>query len=57
VRNGIEKAIFIENSKDWQHAIDCYLEAIELDPESPAKNAKEMLDNILNFYCKDCYNP
>jgi tetratricopeptide (TPR) repeat protein len=51
------KGNLYRKQQDWQHAIDCYLEAIELDPESPAKNAKEMLDNILNFYCKDCYNP
>lgn len=42
---------------DWQHAIDCYLEAIELDPESPAVEAKQMLEDILNFYNKDAYNP
>ena len=34
-----------------------YLEAIALDPESPAVHAKEMLDDILNFYHKDYYNP
>ena len=42
---------------DWQHAIDCYLEAISLDPDSPAVQAKQMLDSILNYYCKDIYNP
>ena len=42
---------------DWQHAIDCYLEAISLDPDSPAVQAKQMLDNILDYYCKDIYNP
>ena len=42
---------------DWKHAIDCYLEAIELDPDSPAVEAKRMLDDILNFYNKDAYNP
>ncbi len=42
---------------DWQHAIDCYMEAIELDPESPAVEAKQMLEDILNFYNKDAYNP
>ncbi len=42
---------------DWQHAIDNYLEAIALDPESPAVEAKKMLDDILNYYCKDMYNP
>lgn len=42
---------------DWKHAIDCYLEAIEIDPESPALHAKAMLEDILNFYNKDAYNP
>lgn len=42
---------------DWKHAIDCYLEAIERDPDSPAVEAKRMLDDILNFYNKDAYNP
>ncbi len=42
---------------DWKHAIDCYLEAIEQDPDSPAAEAKRMLDDILNFYHRDAYNP
>lgn len=42
---------------DWQKALNCYIKAIELDPESPAVEAKEMLDDILNYYCKDIYNP
>lgn len=42
---------------DWKHAIDNYLEAIELDPQSPAVEAKQIIDDILNFYCKDIYNP
>lgn len=42
---------------DWQKALANYMEAIELDPESPAVVAKEMLESILNFYNKDAYNP
>lgn len=42
---------------NWQMAINNYMEAIELDPESPAVEAKKMLDDILNFYHKDAYNP
>jgi len=42
---------------NWQMALNNYLEAIELDPESPAVEAKKMLDDILNFYHKDAYNP
>ena len=42
---------------DWQEALANYMEAIELDPDSPAVIAKEMLENILNFYNKDAYKP
>jgi len=42
---------------DWQEALANYMEAIELDPNSPAVIAKEMVENILNFYNKDAYNP
>lgn len=42
---------------DWKHAIDNYLEAIALDPESPAVEAKQMIDDMFAFYCKDMYNP
>ena len=42
---------------DWQQALNNYLEAIALDPESPAVEAKQMLEDILNFYHKDSYNP
>ena len=42
---------------NWQEAINCYMEAIELNPDSPAVEAKAMLDDILHFYNKDAYNP
>jgi len=42
---------------NWQMALNNYLEAIALDANSPAVEAKEMLENILNFYHKDAYNP
>ena len=42
---------------DGKHALDSYMEAIELDPNSPAVEAKQMLEDILNFYNKDAYNP
>ena len=40
-----------------QDAINCYLQAIELDADSPAVEAKRMLDDIIAFYHKDTYNP
>ncbi len=42
---------------NWQAALNNYLEAIKLDPESPAVEAKRMIDSILNYYCKDMFNP
>lgn len=42
---------------DWKYALDNYMEAIELDSESPAVEAKRMLDDIMSYYCKDMYNP
>lgn len=42
---------------NWQKALECYAEAIELDPESPAVQAREMLNSILGFYAKDALNP
>lgn len=41
----------------WAEAINNYIAAIELDPESPAVEAKRMLDDILGYYNKDMYNP
>ncbi|MBP3786686.1 MAG: tetratricopeptide repeat protein [Prevotella sp.] len=41
----------------WHEAINCYIRAIELDPESPAVEAKRMLEDIMAYYHKDMYNP
>ena len=41
----------------WHEAINPYIQAIALDPDSPAVEAKRMLDDIMAFYCKDMYNP
>lgn len=38
-------------------ALNNYLEAMERNPESPARKAHDMLMNILDFYHKDLYNP
>ena len=42
---------------EFHEAINCYMQAIALDPDSPAVEAKHMLDDIMAFYCKDMYNP
>ncbi len=41
----------------FHEAINCYIEAARLDPNSPAVEAKKMLDDIMAYYCKDMYNP
>ncbi|MCQ2267701.1 MAG: tetratricopeptide repeat protein [Bacteroidaceae bacterium] len=41
---------------DWQHALDNYLQAIAINPDSPAKQAYTMAMDILNFYNKDMFN-
>ncbi len=41
----------------WHEAINCYIQAIDLDPDSPAVEAKRMLEDIYAFYHKDAYNP
>lgn len=41
---------------DWQQALNNYQSAIELNPESPALQARQMVMDILNFYNKDMFN-
>ena len=41
---------------DWQGAINNYLEAMAINPDSPARNAYTIANDILDFYNKDMYN-
>ena len=41
---------------NWQEALNDYQRAIDLDPTSPAQQARRMVIDILNFYNKDMYN-
>ena len=41
---------------DWKQALDNYQYAIELNPDSPAVQARKMAIGILNFYHKDMFN-
>lgn len=41
---------------NWQQALNNYQQAIDINPESPAVNARQMVIDILNFYHKDMYN-
>lgn len=42
---------------DWKHALGSYCLALEINPSSPAGQAYEKVQEILNFYCHDLYNP
>ena len=42
--------------EDTQKAINNYLLAVELNPESPALSAYNMMIKILNFYNPDMFN-
>ena len=42
---------------NWELTIENYLKAIEINPESPAKQAYEMVMDIINFSNPDLYNP
>lgn len=41
---------------DVRQALNNYLSAIEINPDSPAQIAHDALIHILNFYNKDMYN-
>ena len=41
---------------NWQMAMNNYLEAIQLNPSSPARQALDIANEILAFYNKDMYN-
>jgi predicted negative regulator of RcsB-dependent stress response len=40
---------------NWQEAMQNYMEAIAINPESPASEALKMANGILDFYNKDLY--
>ncbi|KAA6335432.1 hypothetical protein EZS27_016331 [termite gut metagenome] len=42
--------------ENWQEALNCYQSAVELNPHSPALQARNAINDILNFYNKDMYN-
>lgn len=41
---------------DWQQALNNYQLAIDLNPDSPAATARQMVVDILNFYDTRVYN-
>lgn len=51
------KGNICRKQQDFQAALNNYLAATTLNPASPAKEAYQMIMDILNFYHKDLYNP
>lgn len=43
-------------SGNWQQAINCFLRSEQIDKDSPAAEARQLLTDILDFYNKDMYN-
>lgn len=41
----------------WQQALNAYCQAIEINPESPARLAYNHIQEILSFFNHDLYNP
>ena len=52
-----ERGNQLRREGNYKQAMEAYLEAMALDPESPAAEAYNMLRDIYAFYCKDIYNP
>jgi len=42
--------------ENWELALNNYRQAMDLNPDSPAKHAYKMVIDILNFYNKDMFN-
>lgn len=42
---------------EWGRAASCFRKALSIDPNSPARENLEMLDEIFSFYHKDNFNP
>ena len=51
----LQGKIFMKRSL-WSQAISSFLHAENLDPQSPAKECRLMLNDIMDFYNKDMYN-
>lgn len=43
-------------SGSWGEAISMFRRAELIDPQGPAREARLMLDDIMNFYNKDMFN-
>ena len=49
--------VFIGQADHRVTLTGCYLESMELDPDGPAAEAYRHIQELLDFYNKDYYNP
>ena len=61
-RETLAQAYYLRGNADRQNgnirmALNSYLEAMEIDPDGPAAEAYRHLQELLDFYNKDYYNP
>lgn len=47
----------LRKQQQWSEALNAYEQAMALDADSPAAAAREMLMSIMDYYCKEYYNP
>lgn len=52
-----EQGNALRKQQRWAEAMNAYEQAAALDPASPAVHARQMLLQIMDFRCKDYYNP
>ncbi|MCR5781059.1 MAG: tetratricopeptide repeat protein [Bacteroidaceae bacterium] len=52
-----EEGNVCRKSQKWAEAQNLYEQAAALDPTSPAVAAREMLHQIMEYRCKEYYNP
>jgi hypothetical protein len=53
----ISRADHAWKKQDWKECLDCYAEAIRINPHSIASAKREMVLKIIKFYNKDMLNP
>ncbi|MBR1627175.1 MAG: tetratricopeptide repeat protein [Bacteroidales bacterium] len=51
------KGNIFKKQEKWQDAINCYTQAISINPKNPATTMRRICIDILNFYDKTMYNP
>lgn len=52
-----EQGLRHAKNAEWGQAITCFKQALSLDPSSPAAEPLSMVQDILNYFHKDNFNP